>query len=105
MKWKEGIRPSFTWSFSGKIRERSSFRAITARSMSGSWKPRSLSCMKNLKNKKTLILTRRDIDKLIDMKKAMAALQRAFLLYGRGHSQMPPKMYLNLERYHGDFRA
>jgi len=61
--------------------------------------------MKSLKNNKTLILTRRDIDKLIDMRKAMAALQKAFALYGRGGSQMPPKIYLHLDRFHGDFRA
>jgi len=68
-------------------------------------KPLSLSCMKNLNKNKTLILTRRDIHQLIDMRKAMAALQKAFSLFGRGRSQMPPKIYLHLDRFHGDFRA
>src|SRR5262245_34086226 len=61
--------------------------------------------MKNRIKNKTLILTRREIEKLIDMSRSMAVLEKAFALYGRGHSQMPPKIYLHLDQFRGDFRA
>jgi ornithine cyclodeaminase/alanine dehydrogenase len=36
---------------------------------------------------------------------ALAAVETAFAAHGRGESLMPPKVYLPLEHYGGDFRA
>ncbi len=54
---------------------------------------------------KTLVLEKRDIAGLVDMKKAIAAVEDAFREYARGRTQMPAKIYLHLDRYGGDFRA
>jgi ornithine cyclodeaminase/alanine dehydrogenase len=53
----------------------------------------------------TLILTQSDIRSLITMEQAIAAVEGAFAAHGRGHVQMPPKVYLSLPQYNGDFRA
>lgn len=53
----------------------------------------------------TLILDRRSILPLVDMKPAMAAVEKVFREYGLGRALMPPKIYLDLPRYRGDFRA
>jgi len=55
--------------------------------------------------KKTLILTNSRIKRLIDMPEALKAVEKAFMFYGKGLAQMPPKIYLHLDKYHGDFRA
>lgn len=55
--------------------------------------------------KKTLILTRREIEKLVDMKDSLKAVETAFMLYAKGKAQMPAKIYLHLDKYEGDFRA
>jgi alanine dehydrogenase len=39
------------------------------------------------------------------MKDALKAVEKAFLLYGKNQVQMPPKIYLHLDKYKGDFRA
>jgi len=54
---------------------------------------------------KTLILTSNQIKRLISMPEVLGAAERAFKLYGKGLAQMPPKIYLHLDKYNGDFRA
>ncbi len=53
----------------------------------------------------TLILSRKDILPLIDMKQAIQAVEKVFREYGLGRASMPPKIYLDLPQYSGDFRA
>ena len=53
----------------------------------------------------TAILTGREIEKYLSMKQVLSIVEAAFAAYGRGKVQMPPKTYLHLDRYHGDFRA
>jgi alanine dehydrogenase len=59
----------------------------------------------NPARKKTLVLDRRCIEPLIDLKKAIKAIEEAFKEYGKGKVLMPAKIYLHLNKYHGDFRA
>jgi alanine dehydrogenase len=54
---------------------------------------------------KTLILTRRDVAALVQPADAVQAVERAFALHGRGETRMPPKVYLPLPEFEGDFRA
>ncbi|MBP9855270.1 MAG: hypothetical protein KBD53_10440, partial [Candidatus Omnitrophica bacterium] len=58
---------------------------------------------KNLSS--TLILTRREIEKIIQFKKAIVAVEEGFRQYGLQKVLMPPKVYLDLKKYNGDFRA
>ncbi|MCR4336963.1 MAG: ornithine cyclodeaminase family protein, partial [Candidatus Omnitrophica bacterium] len=53
----------------------------------------------------TLILTRPQIEKLINLKQAIVAVEEAFQEYAMGRAQMPPKIYLDLKEYGGDLRA
>lgn len=53
----------------------------------------------------TLILTRQDVESLTDMSDVVAAVASAFVAYATGKARMPPKVYLDLPEYHGDFRA
>lgn len=53
----------------------------------------------------TLILTRHDVESLTDMAEVATAVEGAFLAHGEGKTRMPPKVYLELPEYHGDFRA
>src|SRR5204862_4773813 len=39
------------------------------------------------------------------MELAIPAVEGAFAAHGRGEAVMPPKLYLPLEKYSGDFRA
>jgi alanine dehydrogenase len=55
--------------------------------------------------KKTLILTNSDIRRLIDMPSVLKAVEKAFLYHGKGLADMPPKVYIHLDKYGGDFRA
>ncbi len=55
--------------------------------------------------KKTLILTRREIEKLINMHRVLRIVEEAFKAHGEGKVQMPAKIYIHLDKYHGDFRA
>lgn len=52
-----------------------------------------------------LILTDKDVRRLIDMPSVLKAVEKAFLYHGKGLVDMPPKVYIHLERYKGDFRA
>ncbi len=53
----------------------------------------------------TLVLTRRDVKAVLTMDAAVPAIEAAFAAHGRGEAVMPPKVYLPLEAYEGDFRA
>ena len=53
----------------------------------------------------TLVLTQGDVRSLRDMERAVPAVEEAFAAHGRDQTQMPVKVYLDLPRYEGDFRA
>lgn len=53
----------------------------------------------------TLILTRADVEALTDMPSVVAAVAAAFAAHAAGRARMPPKVYLDLPEYAGDFRA
>ena len=53
----------------------------------------------------TLVLTQGDVRALMDMDRAVPAVEEAFVAHGRDQTQMPVKVYLDLTRYEGDFRA
>ncbi|MFC1907827.1 ornithine cyclodeaminase family protein [Chloroflexota bacterium] len=52
-----------------------------------------------------LALGRRDIEELLTLGEALRVVERAFRLIAEGKAIMPPKLYLDLPDYHGDFRA
>jgi alanine dehydrogenase len=52
-----------------------------------------------------LILSRRDIEGVVDIGDALEVVEKAFLEHGLGHAVMPPKVYLDLPQHGGDFRA
>lgn len=54
---------------------------------------------------KTLILERRIIENIINMKDAVKAIEFAYREYGLNRCNMPPKIYLDLVKHNGDFRA
>ncbi|MBE0518411.1 MAG: alanine dehydrogenase [Thermoplasmata archaeon] len=54
---------------------------------------------------KTLLLTGKQIMKLLDMKDVLAAVEDAFRHKGLGKIQMPPKAYLFYEKFDGDLRT
>ena len=54
---------------------------------------------------KTLILTQSDVRSLVDMSAVVDVIEEAFGAHGRGETQMPVKVYLDLPQYSGDFRA
>ncbi len=58
-----------------------------------------------MKSTKTIVLTQSDVRSLVDMAAAVAAIERAFAAHGRGETQMPVKVYLDLPQFDGDFRA
>jgi len=51
------------------------------------------------------LLTASDIKKIINMPNTLAAVETAFREYGFGKVVIPPKLYLDLKHYGGDFRA
>ncbi|UQA57599.1 ornithine cyclodeaminase family protein [Polyangium aurulentum] len=53
----------------------------------------------------TLLLSRSDVRALLSMAAAIAAVEAAFAAHGEGRTQMPPKVYLDLEDFGGDLRA
>lgn len=59
----------------------------------------------NIMKHQTLLLTSRDIRKTLDMRRAIPIVEKAFKSYGLGHAQMPPKSYLFLNKFNGDFRS
>jgi len=52
-----------------------------------------------------LILGRSEIEQLLSMGEALKAVEHSFRLQAEGETIMPPKLYLNLSQYQGDFRA
>lgn len=55
--------------------------------------------------KKTLILTKTDIEEILTMRKILPLVEKAFLAHAQGKVQMPAKIYIHLAKYNGDFRA
>jgi alanine dehydrogenase len=53
----------------------------------------------------TLLLSQSEVRSLISMREAVDAVEEAFAAHGRGETLMPSKVYLDLDRYRGDFRA
>ncbi len=53
----------------------------------------------------TLVLTQSDVRSVLDMTAAVEAVEQAFIAHGQDKTQMPVKVYLDLPRYDGDFRA
>lgn len=53
----------------------------------------------------TLVLTNKDIQKLLSMKDALMVVEEAFKAQGAGKTQMPAKIYIKLHQYNGDLRA
>lgn len=54
---------------------------------------------------RTLILTAEQVEKLLDMKEVIEAVEGAFRFKGLGKVQMPAKVYLDFPRYNGDLRT
>ncbi|MDP2931288.1 MAG: ornithine cyclodeaminase family protein, partial [Chloroflexota bacterium] len=52
-----------------------------------------------------LILDSRQTEELLSMREALSVVENAFRLEARGKTIMPPKLYLTLPQYQGDFRA
>ncbi len=55
--------------------------------------------------RKTVLLTRENIEQILDMQHCLEAVEEAFAEYGRGEARMPPKVYLDIPEFNGDFRA
>lgn len=53
----------------------------------------------------TLLLSHSEVRSLVTMEAAVAAVEAAFAAHGRGETQMPPKIYIELDEFCGDFRA
>ena len=58
-----------------------------------------------MKNKTTLVLDKKDIRALVDVKGAIRVVEEAFKEYGKGKVLMPAKIYVHLDKFCGDFRA
>ncbi len=54
--------------------------------------------------RQTLLLTQRDVARLVDMRTAIRVVREAFKAMARGQTVMPPKLYLPLP-HQSDFRA
>jgi len=54
---------------------------------------------------RTLILTGKQVKKLLEMKDVLGAVENAFKHKGLGKAQMPPKVYLFFEKFNGDLRT
>ncbi|RAW46406.1 ornithine cyclodeaminase family protein [Halorubrum sp. 48-1-W] len=53
----------------------------------------------------TLLLNGDDVDENARMDRVIEAVEGAFAAYERGDAQMPPKSYIDLPEYNGDFRS
>ncbi|MBI2881143.1 MAG: ornithine cyclodeaminase family protein [Candidatus Tectomicrobia bacterium] len=53
----------------------------------------------------TLILTHENMQKVLGMEAAIEAMEGVFAAMARGEARMPPKVYIQLEEFSGDFRA
>ncbi|WP_435185005.1 ornithine cyclodeaminase family protein [Halobellus sp. EA9] len=54
---------------------------------------------------KTLLLNHADVRENAPMAELVPAIEAAFGAYERGDAQMPPKSYIDLPQYNGDFRS
>ena len=54
---------------------------------------------------KTLLLNGDDVDENTRMAELIDAVEDVFAAYERGDAQMPPKSYVDLPQYNGDFRS
>ncbi|UIP01232.1 ornithine cyclodeaminase family protein [Halobaculum sp. CBA1158] len=54
---------------------------------------------------KTLLLNSDDVHDNAEMAELVPAIEEAFAAYQRGDAQMPPKSYIDLPEYNGDFRS
>ncbi|WP_224333008.1 ornithine cyclodeaminase family protein [Haloprofundus halobius] len=54
---------------------------------------------------KTLLLNSEDVHHNARMPELIRAIEDAFAAYERGDAQMPPKSYIDLPQYNGDFRS
>lgn len=52
-----------------------------------------------------LLLGRSEVEELLNMEEALKAVEHAFKLEAEGKTIMPPKLYLDLPEYQGNFRA
>ncbi|MFB6095241.1 MAG: ornithine cyclodeaminase family protein [Halodesulfurarchaeum sp.] len=55
--------------------------------------------------RETLFLTSEQVDREMPMGELIDAVEEAFGAYERGNAQMPPKSYIDLSQYNGDFRS
>ena len=53
----------------------------------------------------TLLLNSQDVDENARTGRVIDAVEGAFVAYERGDAQMPPKSYIDLPEYNGDFRS
>jgi alanine dehydrogenase len=56
-------------------------------------------------DRSTLLLTSNEVDTEMPMGELIGALEDAFGAYARDEAQMPPKSYIDLPEYNGDFRS
>jgi len=54
---------------------------------------------------KILLLSRKDVEKIVSMREVIEAVEEAFRAKGLGKVQMPPKSYIYFNRFQGDFRV
>ncbi|MFH1878017.1 MAG: alanine dehydrogenase [Candidatus Omnitrophota bacterium] len=57
------------------------------------------------KKKKTLVISEETVKEIITVKEAIREVEKGFKYFGSGRVEMPPKIYLYLSKYNGDFRA
>ena len=68
--------------------------------------PLSLRLLINpMKHRGTLLLSRRDIQKIFGMQDTISIVEKTFRSLARGKVQMPEKSYLYVNRFWGDFRS
>ncbi|WP_416838579.1 ornithine cyclodeaminase family protein [Haloferax sp. DFSO52] len=53
----------------------------------------------------TLLLNKDDVNENVQMSELISAIEDAFAAYETGDAQMPPKSYIDLPEYNGDFRS
>jgi len=54
---------------------------------------------------KILLLSRKDVEKIVSMREVIEAVEEAFRAKGLGKVQMPPKSYIYFNCFQGDFRV
>jgi len=59
----------------------------------------------NSAHMETLLLNSADVNENAKMADLIPAIEDAFAAYERGDAQMPPKSYIDLPQYNGDFRS